>query len=136
MATTSKIQSGSAYAHDTRDDLFLTRKGHRLNGGISHSGLGGDVEDFHIEGDAVQFFHLPFDSILSIEGHAHVVYGDDVPIFEREFLGGANNLRGFDFRDVGPKDVNGESVGGQTSAWAQRGIHHSDYASASGGGVL
>ena len=37
-------------------------------------------------------------------------------IFDRLFLGGANNLRGFDFRDVGPKDDNGEPIGGQTLA--------------------
>ena len=27
-----------------------------------------------------------------------------VPIFDRLYLGGANTLRGFRFRDVGPKD--------------------------------
>jgi outer membrane protein insertion porin family len=109
---------GATYAHDTRDDLFLTRTGHRVDAGVSYSGLGGDVEDFHLEGGAVQFVHLPFDSILSVEGHFHAVFGDDVPIFDREFLGGANNLRGFNFRDVGPKDNLGEPIGGQTSTWA------------------
>jgi outer membrane protein insertion porin family len=35
----------------------------------------------------------------------------------RHFLGGANNLRGFDFRDVGPRDpVSGETLGGK-QAW-------------------
>jgi outer membrane protein insertion porin family len=42
--------------------------------------------------------------------------GDRVPIFDRLYLGGANNLRGFRFRDVGPKDENGEPVGGNTLA--------------------
>jgi len=46
----------------------------------------------------------------------HLVKVDDVPIFDRYFLGGANTLRGFGFRDVGPKDVRGESVGGNTYA--------------------
>jgi outer membrane protein insertion porin family len=109
---------GADYIHDTRDDLFLTRRGHRLNGGVSYSGLGGDVENFQLQGGAVQFVHLPFDTILSVEGHVHAVFGDDVPIFDRQFLGGANNLRGFDFRDVGPKDATGEPIGGLTSAYA------------------
>jgi len=43
---------------------------------------------------------------------------DNVPIFDRLFLGGANNLRGFKFRDVGPKDSNGEPLGGGTLARA------------------
>ena len=34
------------------------------------------------------------------------------------FLGGSNNLRGFDFRDVGPRDANGEPLGGKTLARA------------------
>jgi outer membrane protein insertion porin family len=42
--------------------------------------------------------------------------GDRVPIFDRLYLGGANNLRGFKFRDVGPKDENGEPIGGN-SLW-------------------
>ena len=39
-------------------------------------------------------------------------------IYDRLFLGGSNNLRGFDFREVGPKDVQGEPLGGQTLARA------------------
>ena len=44
--------------------------------------------------------------------------GDQVPIFERLFLGGSNNLRGFPFREVGPQDENGEPTGGQSMARA------------------
>lgn len=39
-----------------------------------------------------------------------------VPIFDRLYLGGSNNLRGFAFRDVGPRDKHGEPIGGQSMA--------------------
>jgi len=39
-----------------------------------------------------------------------------VPIFDRLYLGGSNNLRGFAFRDVGPRDVHGEPLGGESMA--------------------
>jgi Outer membrane protein/protective antigen OMA87 len=39
-----------------------------------------------------------------------------VKIYDRLFLGGSNNLRGFEYRDVGPKDSNGEPLGGQSMA--------------------
>ena len=39
---------------------------------------------------------------------------DDVPIFDRFFLGGANTMRGFGFQKVGPKDVNNDPIGGNT----------------------
>ncbi|MDQ2824911.1 MAG: outer membrane protein assembly factor BamA [Verrucomicrobiota bacterium] len=41
-----------------------------------------------------------------------------VPIFDRLYLGGSNNLRGFAFRDVGPRDKRGEPLGGQSMARA------------------
>ncbi len=40
---------------------------------------------------------------------------NDVPLFDRYFLGGANSLRGFTYGSVGPKDVNGQPVGGNTT---------------------
>jgi len=41
--------------------------------------------------------------------------GDSVPAFERFFMGGANSLRGFNIRDVGPLNGQGEPVGGTQS---------------------
>jgi outer membrane protein insertion porin family len=40
--------------------------------------------------------------------------GPQVKIYDRLFLGGPNDLRGWAYRDVGPKDENGEPIGGQT----------------------
>ena len=42
--------------------------------------------------------------------------GDRVPIYDRLYLGGQNNLRGFRYRDVSPKDENNEPIGGQSLA--------------------
>jgi outer membrane protein insertion porin family len=39
-----------------------------------------------------------------------------VPIYDRLYLGGSNNLRGFRFRDISPKDFNGQPIGGQSMA--------------------
>jgi outer membrane protein insertion porin family len=38
----------------------------------------------------------------------------NVPIFDRLYLGGANNLRGFRFRDISPRDENNQPIGGQS----------------------
>ena len=37
-----------------------------------------------------------------------------VPLFDRFFLGGIYDLRGYRFRQVGPKDEFGEPIGGST----------------------
>jgi len=105
--------------HDTRDDLFLTRSGHKFEVGLSQA-IGGDVDVFGFDAGAIQYWNGPGDVIFSLEGRVASVQSnndDRVPIFERNFLGGANNLRGFDYRDVGPKDETGEPLGGGTSAY-------------------
>src|SRR5438105_15023376 len=62
------------------------------------------------------------DTILLFNGEIATVNnwggGSDVRIFDRLFLGGSNNLRGFDYRDVGPKDFNKEPLGGKSMARA------------------
>ncbi|RBP47426.1 Beta-barrel assembly machine subunit BamA [Roseimicrobium gellanilyticum] len=102
--------------HDTRDSVYLTTKGHKVQLGAMVS-AGGDVDAYGFSLEGAQYFSLPYNMIFSLEGALRAVDGDDVPIFERLFLGGANNLRGFDYRDVGPKDENGEPIGGLTSAY-------------------
>ena len=105
---------------DTRDNLFLTRKGEvvELTGFISGGGLGGDVQDYGISLESAKYFLLPFDIILLIKGELAVVdsWGgsDDVPIFDRLYLGGSNNLRGFDYREVGPVDEFNNPIGGSS----------------------
>ncbi|HST30400.1 MAG TPA: outer membrane protein assembly factor BamA [Chthoniobacterales bacterium] len=44
----------------------------------------------------------------------------NVPIYDRLYLGGSNNLRGFKFRDISPKDSNNQPIGGQ-SMWRATG---------------
>jgi outer membrane protein insertion porin family len=120
----SKVDFG--FVHDTRDSVFITRKGHKFEVGLMASGLGGDVEVWGGNIGGQQYFSLPGDTILSFEGMARIADGwgnsgssnGDVPIFERLFLGGANNLRGYDFREAGPKDSSGEPIGGNLSMYA------------------
>jgi outer membrane protein insertion porin family len=114
----SKIDA--RWVHDTRDNIFITRAGHKVEAGVLLSGLGGDAEVWGVNFAGQQYFTFPGDTILSFEGAFATVDnwgGNRVPIFERLFLGGANNLRGFNFRQAGPKDITGEPLGGLTSLY-------------------
>ena len=108
--------------NDTRDNPLLSRRGHRITFTPAVAGgfLGGDTQIYALDLEGSQYFHLPWDTILLINGEIATVSqwgaGTDVPIYERLFLGGSNNLRGFPFREVGPKDENGEPEGGKTMA--------------------
>ena len=112
----------SSLVFDSRDNPLLSRRGQRVTFSPAIAGgfLGGDVQIYSFDLEGSQYFHLPWDTILLINGEIATVSqwgsGNDVPIYERLFLGGSNNLRGFPFREVGPKDENGEPTGGKTMA--------------------
>jgi len=122
--TRTKSQITTSFVFDTRDNPFLTHRGQRviLTPFISGGFLGGDTQLFGFELQASQYFTFPYDLILLLNAEIASVdtwgEGERVPIFDRLFLGGPNNLRGFEYRDVGPKDENGEPLGGKTLARA------------------
>ena len=107
---------------DSRDNPLLSRRGQRVTFSpfITGSFLGGDIRVYGMDLEGSQYFHLPWDTILLINGEiatvSHYSSGSGVPIYERLYLGGSNNLRGFPFREVGPQDQNGEPIGGQSMA--------------------
>jgi outer membrane protein insertion porin family len=111
-----------SYTWDTRDNVFLTRHGHRVivTPHVAGGFLGGEVQTYGFDVQASQYFLLPLDNILLLNGEVATIdtwgSGDNVPIFDRLFLGGANDLRGFSYRDVSPTDENGEPLGGKTLA--------------------
>jgi outer membrane protein insertion porin family len=107
---------------DSRDNPLLTRRGQRITFSPAIAGgfLGGDTQIYAFDLEGSQYFRLPWDTILLINGEISTVSqwgsGTVVPIYERLFLGGSNNLRGFPFREVGPQDQNGQPIGGQSMA--------------------
>src|SRR5205809_3114450 len=119
--TESKVFSSLVL--DTRDNPLLSRRGQRITFSPAIAGgfLGGDTQIYGLDLEGSQYFHLPKDLILLINGEIATVSqwgnGNEVPIFERLFLGGSNNLRGSPFLAVGPQE-NGVPVGGQSMARA------------------
>jgi outer membrane protein insertion porin family len=104
-----------SYLYDSRDSMITARRGHKIEASLTGAGLGGDVEAFTVSVLGQKHWNLKWDSIFSIKGELASVDGSEVPIFERMFLGGANTLRGFEFRDVGPRDdPTGDTIGGNS----------------------
>ena len=104
-----------SYLYDSRDSMITARRGHKIEASLTGAGLGGDVEAFTVSVLGQKHWNLKWDSIFSIKGELASVDGSTVPIFERMFLGGANTLRGFEFRDVGPRDdPTGDVIGGKS----------------------
>ena len=117
-----KSQISASITYDSRDRVYLPSKGWRADAQVYAAGgfLGGNESIYGFDLSASKYIALPHDTILSFEGQIAGVdtwsNGNHVPIFDRLYLGGANSLRGFRYRDVGPKDNFGEPIGGRTLA--------------------
>ena len=115
----SKI--GTSLAYDTRNHALLPSRGQRteLIGELAGGVLGGDTDFYKLELRSDWYFPGFFEGhIFQIGAETGVVepYGDSsrVPLFDRWYLGGANTMRGYKFRHVGPRDRFGEPIGGNT----------------------
>jgi outer membrane protein insertion porin family len=110
------------YTYDTRDSVFLTRSGERVDMSAFLAGgpLGGQVNDWGWDINGAKYFHFAGDTILLLNAEVSEVenFGDSdwVPIFDALYLGGPNSLRGFRFRAMSPYDNKGQPIGGDSLA--------------------
>jgi len=105
------------YVHDSRDNYLNPSKGWRHVVGFEFAGLGG--AKFTKSVYEVTYYH-PLVGKLVAAAHGRVNYGDgyggeELPGFERYFMGGPTSLRGFTIQDIGPKDSDGDPIGGDQS---------------------
>lgn len=116
-----------SYDYDTRDALVTPRKGGNLELFAGYSGPGSTVRTYTAGVNASYYYNSVWDSIFSINFGAETVdtagsSEKEVPVFERCYLGGPKNLRGFRYHDVGmvdPELAGDETMGGKTGAYAQ-----------------
>ena len=114
----------ASIAYDSRrgDPLFptwgtLTKIETSLTGGP----FGLDTEYYTLEATSNWYYPGFFDGhTVQIKGSVGFMdsFGDSdrVPLFDRYFLGGAYNMRGYEYRQVGPRDTffNREPIGGNS----------------------
>jgi outer membrane protein insertion porin family len=118
---------GLTLSRDTRDSILFPSEGSIISfrkefaGGI----FGGDAEYGRLELQGARFIQTfdPMEQVLSISGRTGTLgrfNGEpaDVPFFEKFFLGGPYNLRGWDYRDAGIDSSINEPVGGNSYSYA------------------
>ncbi len=116
---------GMSLTFDTRDNALNPTKGSRteLRGELAGGPLGAETDFYKMELGSSWFFPGFFKGhVFEVRGRSGFVesYGDSdsVPLFDRFFLGGIGSLRGYRFREVGPReptsDGDTEPVGGNT----------------------
>jgi outer membrane protein insertion porin family len=118
--TVSKV--GFQLLRDTRDKIINTTSGNRveINTDVAGGPLGGSDNFYRFEFRGSQFFPL-FETqaqVLSLIARAGVIqnYGStkQLPYYDAFYLGGPYTLRGYEYREVGPRDEFGEPIGGKS----------------------
>ncbi len=96
----------AALVRNTLDNRFTPRKGTLNSISGKFAGLGGDSSFTTFIASSSRYFPLPWETAFMIRGTIGYILGyggDDIPIFEKFFLGGLDSLRGFEERSVGPR---------------------------------
>ncbi len=103
---------------DTRDDFYAPARGARHSLSFQNAGgfLGGDNYFVKVTGETSWFFPLPLNLVLNLRGKAGFIEpygGRKAPIYEKFFVGGLYTLRGFEYGQAGPVDLNREPLGAE-----------------------
>ncbi len=100
---------------DSRDNQFDAAGGSLHAFEVTGAGLGGTNRFYKVVGSTTWYFPLPEGLTGFVRGRFGIgdgFAGKELPASERFFLGGATSIRGFEFRDIGPKDSRGNPLGG------------------------
>ena len=109
---------------DTRDKILNTTTGNSiiLNTSLAGGPFGGENNYYSVEFRGSQFFELfkAQQQVISLiaRGGVKFTYGNTraLPYYDGWYLGGPDDLRGFAFHEVSPRDQYGEPIGGKTYA--------------------
>ncbi len=112
-------------SRDTTDSFGFPTDGSRIefDNQVAGGPFGSQTNYLRSEAAAGRWFTV-FETckqVFSLVGRTGAIkgyQGRDVPLADRMFLGGPDNIRGFNYRDVGPKDTKGQPIGGRTFAYA------------------
>lgn len=113
------------FSRDTRDNRFFPKRGYWafIAPEVAGSYLGGSRDFWKLTWGGSRFFEPFKDHVFELTANFGVAdsFGDSnsVPVFERFYAGGAETIRGYKERRVGPKDsLSGDPVGGESMALA------------------
>ncbi|MFL5335891.1 MAG: outer membrane protein assembly factor BamA [Geminicoccaceae bacterium] len=98
---------GQTFSYDRRDVRFLPTEGYYLRLDQDIAGLGGDNRFIRHEVRGEYYYSVVPDVVLSVTGSGGYIKafgGETVHLSNRFFIGG-NNLRGFAYGGVGPRDT-------------------------------
>lgn len=111
--STSKVRL--SVTRNSQDNFLHPRRGSKNTFRGTLAGLGGDNAFYKLHYDSSWHFPLFEESAFSFRGrigYADGLFGEELPLYERFYVGGMHTVRGYGYGDAGPKFDNGENKGG------------------------
>ena len=116
FGTENKAVLGNiGWGRDTRDSAIYPTSG-AITRAFVETGLpGGTLQFYKVNAQHQRYFPLTRDFTLYVNadvGYGNGLGGKPLPFFRNYYVGGVSSLRGFYAATAGPKDANGDPIGG------------------------
>ena len=105
----------AGWQRDTRDSVIATTAGTLMR--VSTEFAGGDLRYYRVGYQHQWFYPLTRLYTLMLRGdlgYSGGIGGRPLPFFKAYFVGGPDSVRGYRAFSLGPRDVNGNAIGGRT----------------------
>ncbi|MEI6737024.1 MAG: outer membrane protein assembly factor BamA [Pseudomonadota bacterium] len=114
-ASSDTIRGSVGYARDTRDSIYFPTRGFLLEVGFESGLPGGDLKYYRGQAKAQYLRPVWGPIVLGLNAELGIAngYGNKpLPFFKNFYAGGVDSVRGYQSGTIGPRDVNGEYIGG------------------------
>jgi len=105
-----------AIVRDSRNNIFDPHTGSKNLFYVTYAGLGGDNYFLKSGVESSWFFPVTEETTLAFRGRygqATGLFNKPFPLYERFYVGGIYTVRGLGFGEAGPRDTNGDLIGGE-----------------------
>ena len=109
------LRLDTSWARDTRDSYLFPTKGMLQRVAAEVGTPVGSLQYYKLSFQHQHFFPLSKKFTLMLNGEIGIgdgLAGDPLPFFKNFYAGGNSSVRGFKNGTLGPKDVNGDALGG------------------------
>jgi outer membrane protein insertion porin family len=113
---------------DTTTSPLDPQSGEVASLAFEQAGLGGDFDFYKITTEVKKYQSIPWQAVLA--ARAKVAFAtpiganDNLPLFDRLYAGGAESVRGYGRRRLGPRDSDNNPIGGESAVEGSLELRH------------